>query len=189
MSVDCAWDTSMHDCATLNKPTPSGTIIFGVVRVAVRLAYPPKTEIVLRKRIAINIYRKPSIRDRLFRHIVGETETRAGSGVYYDVVAHVPKASLEREEPASLARMAAQHPDAAAAVRRGDDSADDESRLESYIKSIQAVEWMLKLDRLRQESAVFNMLSRHEKSQLAAQTFRMKRTISLPNTSSVSADE
>ena len=61
----------MHENAALNKPTPSGTIIYGIVRVGVPLAYPLKTEIVLRKRIAINVYRKPSIRDRLIRRIVG----------------------------------------------------------------------------------------------------------------------
>lgn len=65
---------------------------------------------------------------------------------------------------------------------------DRTSYVEAYIKSIQAVEWMLKLDRLRQESAVLNMLSRHEKAQRMSygmngqSNFRMKRTISLPNT-------
>lgn len=87
------------------------------------------------KRIALNVYRKPSIRDRLMRRIVG-ADTRSGTGVYCDIVAHVPKASLEREEPASLARMAALNPDAA---RGGDTSGADESSLETYIKSIRYI--------------------------------------------------
>lgn len=32
--------------------------------------------------------------------------------------------------------------------------------IEAYTKSIRAVEYMLKLDRLRQESAMFNMIAR-----------------------------
>lgn len=34
------------------------------------------------------------------------------------------------------------------------------SYIESYTKAIQAVEWMLKLDRLRQESAMYSTLSK-----------------------------
>jgi hypothetical protein len=88
------------------------------------------------------------------------------------------------EDRTSLALMAARH--------HGDQPksalANDRSTyVEAYTKSIQTVEWMLQLDRLRQESAVLNMLSRHEKAQrigygVNGQTLRMKRTISLPNT-------
>lgn len=97
------------------------------------------------------------------------------------MVASIPKSDLE--DRTSLALMAARH-DQNKPAPVGDRS----SYVEAYIKSIQAVEWMLKLDRLRQESAVLNMLSRHEKAQRLSYgmngqgNFRMKRTISLPNT-------
>lgn len=65
------------------------------------------------------------------------------------------------------------------------------SYIEEYTKSIQAVEWMLKLDRLRQESAMLNMLSKQERAArlsngfgIPSNNFRMKRTVSLPNTCS-----
>lgn len=85
------------------------------------------------------------------------------------------------EDRSSLALMAARHVDQPKSALVDDRS----TYVEAYMKSIQAVEWMLKLDRLRQESAVLNMLSRHEKAQRIGangQNFRMKRTISLPNT-------
>uniref|UniRef100_A0AC34GCX8 Uncharacterized protein n=1 Tax=Panagrolaimus sp. ES5 TaxID=591445 RepID=A0AC34GCX8_9BILA len=48
---------------------------------------------------------------------------------------------------------------------------------------------MLKLDRLRQESAMFNMLNKHERAArlsgiygMPSNNFRMKRATSLPNT-------
>lgn len=70
--------------------------------------------------------------------------------------------------------------------------------IEAYTKSIRAVEYMLKLDRLRQESAMFNMLARwgfillkfifrqnlsaaHKNNSTVISGLRMKRCISLPN--------
>lgn len=67
----------------------------------------------------------------------------------------------------------------------------ESSYIEAYTKSIQAVEWMLKLDRLRQESAMLNMLTKQERAArlsngfgIPSNNFRMKRTVSLPNTTS-----
>ncbi|EJW80867.1 hypothetical protein WUBG_08224, partial [Wuchereria bancrofti] len=63
-----------------------------------------------------------------------------------------------------------------------------ETYIEAYTKSIQVVESMLKLDRLRQEVAINNMLSRQERLNRmsyfgnALPNYRMKRTASLPNT-------
>ncbi|KAI6191397.1 Kinesin motor domain-containing protein [Aphelenchoides bicaudatus] len=179
MSATSSWDSSLHNEPLLNKANSNGELIFAVVRVLVRLSYPFNTEVVLRKRICMSVYKKPSFKDRLLRKIV-DTRTTTGTGVYYDVVASIPKSDME--DRASLALMAARHDQNKATP--GDKSA----YVEAYIKSIQAVEWMLKLDRLRQESAVLNMLSRHEKAQRLSygmngqSNFRMKRTISLPNT-------
>lgn len=84
----------------------------------------------------------------------------------YDVVAHVPKSSLDMEDRTSLAMMAARHTPSVddEAPHPGSSSGaatkSQSSYIEAYTKSIQAVEWMLKLDRLRQESAMYNMLSK-----------------------------
>jgi hypothetical protein len=115
--------------------------------------------------------------------------------VYYDLVGHIPKATLDMEDRETLAMMAARH------TSTNEDDLDEKQRqrlspsrcqsnyIEAYTKSIQAVEWMLKLDRLRQESAMFNMLNKHERAArlsgvygIPSNNFRMKRAVSLPNT-------
>ncbi|RCN26698.1 hypothetical protein ANCCAN_27575 [Ancylostoma caninum] len=96
------------------------------------------------------------------------------------------------EERSSLALMAARHTSSTEEEQAsGNDDGRQSNRqlsyIEAYTKSIQAVESMLKLDRLRQEVAITNMLSRRERHQrlshlgLPSQSFRMKRAVSLPN--------
>ncbi|KIH66705.1 hypothetical protein ANCDUO_02967 [Ancylostoma duodenale] len=117
----------------------------------------------------------------------------AGGGVSAQVTAERPAASShDMEERSSLALMAARH---TASTEEEQASGNDDGRqsnrqlsyIEAYTKSIQAVESMLKLDRLRQEVAITNMLSRRERHQrlshlgLPSQSFRMKRAVSLPN--------
>lgn len=69
------------------------------------------------------------------------------------------------EDRETLAMMAARHTstneDETDEKRPRPSTARSQSNyIEAYTKSIQAVEWMLKLDRLRQESAMFNMLNK-----------------------------
>lgn len=69
-----------------------------------------------------------------------------GTGVLYDVVAHVPKSSLDPEARETLALIAA----------RGEstEAADGESYIEKYTRGISEVESILALDRLRQVQPV-----------------------------------
>lgn len=66
-------------------------------------------DLVLRKRLAINIYKRQSITDRLkiFNRIVGKSDNTNHTGVTYEVVSNIPKASEELEERESLAQIAA----------------------------------------------------------------------------------
>uniref|UniRef100_A0A1I7SLJ5 Kinesin motor domain-containing protein n=1 Tax=Bursaphelenchus xylophilus TaxID=6326 RepID=A0A1I7SLJ5_BURXY len=176
MSVTCSWDSSLHQDQLLNKVPQNGELIYGIVRVAVRLSYPFNAELVIRKRICLNVYKKTSFKDRLMKKI-GVQGTVNGTGVYYDIVAHVPKSSLDMEDRASLAMMAARHADEQKTTINGQCA-----YVEAYTKSIQAVECMLKLDRLRQENAVANSLGKAERKKYQATSFRMKRTVSLPST-------
>ncbi|WKY14498.1 hypothetical protein Q1695_000214 [Nippostrongylus brasiliensis] len=179
----CSWDSSIHDHPALNVPSSSNEKVYAIVKVGVRLSHPCSMELVLRKRVCLNIYKKASLTDRIRKRIVG-SESLHRTAVYYDVVAHLPKSSHDMEERSSLALMAARH-----TTSSDDDGSSDEGRhssrqlsyIEAYTKSIQAVESMLKLDRLRQEVAITNMLSRRERQQrlshlcMPSQSFRMKR--------------
>ncbi|VDL77237.1 unnamed protein product [Nippostrongylus brasiliensis] len=193
----CSWDSSIHDHPALNVPSSSNEKVYAIVKVGVRLSHPCSMELVLRKRVCLNIYKKASLTDRIRKRIVG-SESLHRTAVYYDVVAHLPKSSHDMEERSSLALMAARH-----TTSSDDDGSSDEGRhssrqlsyIEAYTKSIQAVESMLKLDRLRQEVAITNMLSRRERQQrlshlcMPSQSFRMKRAVSLPNAISLVSPE
>ncbi|VDK72292.1 unnamed protein product [Onchocerca ochengi] len=187
ISATCSWDSSIHENPALNKPTEGFDRIYAIVKVTVRLSYPCEMDIVLRKRICMHVYNKTGLTERLMKKLVG-SDSIAGTSVYYDVVAHIPKSSLDVEDRTSLARMAAHH-----SMNNDDDLSDTnrghkESYIEAYTKSIQVVESMLKLDRLRQEVAINNMLNRQERLNRmnyftnGLSNCRMKRTTSLPNT-------
>uniref|UniRef100_A0A0N4Z4F3 Kinesin motor domain-containing protein n=1 Tax=Parastrongyloides trichosuri TaxID=131310 RepID=A0A0N4Z4F3_PARTI len=202
MKVSCPWDSSIHGEPSLNRVSNSNEKIYGVVKVNVRITQPVPMELVLRKRICMSVYKKPSLTEMLIKKIV-RNENIYSTKVFYDVVAQIPKSSLEMENRESLALLAASTGD--------DDNSKNNLKsgllynssnnggiislekqmkyIETYTKTIQDVECMLKLDRLRQEAAMLNMIPRNERAQRmsfgnTSSSFRMKRTISLPNSMS-----
>uniref|UniRef100_A0A914C1N4 Kinesin motor domain-containing protein n=1 Tax=Acrobeloides nanus TaxID=290746 RepID=A0A914C1N4_9BILA len=197
MTATCSWDSSIHSCPSLNRASANPELIYAVVWVIVRLSHPISLDLVLRKRICLNVYKKPSLAGRFMRKLMG-SDILNGSGIIYNIIPHIPKSSSEVENRASLAFMAARNmsmseeDSVCPSNTRIEESeivpALNSSYIESYARSIRAVEWMLKLDRLRQESAMYNTLNRRERSHrmsnfgLPNGPFRMKRTISLPNT-------
>jgi kinesin family protein 13 len=56
-----SWDSSLHDSASLNRVTPANERLYMVVKAVVRLSHPASMELVLRKRVAINIFKKQSL--------------------------------------------------------------------------------------------------------------------------------
>lgn len=90
MTAECSWDSSIHENQALNRVTPGHEHVYAVLKVAIRLSHPADMEIILRKRLCFNIYKKASIAERLMKRIVGtvrflcETSTFDGviSGYY-----------------------------------------------------------------------------------------------------------
>lgn len=80
--------------------------VYMILRVTVRLSYPATMDLVLRKRLAINIYKRQSLTERIKKKIV-RTDLITACGVTYLVVSNVPKASEELEDRESLAQLAA----------------------------------------------------------------------------------
>ena len=126
-------------------------------------------DLILRKRLAINIYKKQSLTSILKKKI-GRIDSITSSGVMYEIVSNVPKASEELEDRESLAQLAAS----------GEDSGDGETYIEKYTKSVGAVESILTLDRLRQNLAVKELLQNQQGGKISAS---MKKTLSVPNLS------
>jgi kinesin family protein 13 len=136
-----------------------------ILRITVRLSHPAPMNLVLRKRLALNIYKRQSITDRIKRKIV-RSDVITQCGVTYEVVSNVPKACEELEDRESLAQL----------VASGEESSfcDGETYIEKYTRGVSAVESILTLDRLRQSVAVKELL------QARGQPL-MRKTASVPN--------
>ncbi|XP_070160505.1 kinesin-like protein KIF13A isoform X7 [Polyergus mexicanus] len=164
-----AWDSSIHDNVHLNRVTDVNERVFLILKTTVRLSHPAPMDLVLRKRLALNIYKRQSITDRIFKRIV-RIDCLTQTGVTYEVVSNIPKASEELEDRESLAQIAAS----------GEDNSlcDGETYIEKYTRGVSAVESILTLDRLRQSVAVKELL------QAQGQPL-MRKTASVPNFSQI----
>lgn len=107
----------------------------------------------------------------LFFHFIRNDNTMYQTGVTYEVVSNIPKASEELEDRESLAQIAASGDDCSAI--------DGETYIEKYTKGVSAVESILTLDRLRQSVAVKELETAH------GQPLSMRKTVSVPNFSQV----
>lgn len=127
-----AWDSSIHDDLHLNRATDTNERVFLILKTTVRLSHPAQMDLVLRKRLALNIYKKQSLADKLFKRIV-RTDGLTQTGVTYEVVSNIPKASEELEDRESLAQIAAS----------GEDSGlcDGETYIGNFILSLLFFSW------------------------------------------------
>ncbi|XP_041039726.1 kinesin-like protein KIF13A isoform X2 [Carcharodon carcharias] len=170
VSAVASWDSSVHDSIYLNKVTPQNERIYLIVKTTVQLSHPAAVELVLRKRIAVNVYNKQSFTQSLkrrmsYKHILHSC------GVTYEIVSNIPKASEEAEDRETLALMAAKS--------ENDGSGDGETYIEKYTRGVLEVENILSLERLRQAVTV--------KEALSSKGRHMKRSVSTPNVHHVSS--
>lgn len=110
----CSWDSSIHDSQALNRVTENNERVYLILKTTVRLSHPAPMDLVLRKRLAINIYKRQSITEKLKKIRFGKSDNTNQSGVTYEVVSNIPKASEELEERESLAQIAATGEDCSA---------------------------------------------------------------------------
>ncbi|XP_070533072.1 kinesin-like protein KIF13A isoform X2 [Ptychodera flava] len=165
VSAVASWDSSIHDSIHLNRVTGHNERVYLIVKVVARLSHPAAMEMVLRKRISVNIYKKQSFGSAL-RKKLARADPVYACGVTYEVVSNIPKASEDPEDRESLALMAASGADEGG-------TADGETYIEKYTKGVSAVESILALDRLRQEVVI--------KEKLTAQGRPLRKTASVPN--------
>uniref|UniRef100_A0A7N8X7A9 Kinesin family member 13A n=1 Tax=Mastacembelus armatus TaxID=205130 RepID=A0A7N8X7A9_9TELE len=163
VSAVCSWDSSIHDSVHLNRVTSPNERIYLIIKATVQLSHPASMELVLRKRIAVNIYNKQSFTQSLKRRM-SLKNTLYSCGVTYEIVSNIPKASEEPEERETLALMAA---------RDSEETKDGETYIEKYTRGVLEVENILSLERLRQAVTV--------KEVLAAKGRHLRRSISTPN--------
>uniref|UniRef100_A0A803T3F3 Kinesin family member 13A n=1 Tax=Anolis carolinensis TaxID=28377 RepID=A0A803T3F3_ANOCA len=143
VSATAAWDSSVHDSVHLNRITPQNERIYLIVKITVQLSHPAAMELMLRKRIAANIYNKQSFTQSLKRRISMKNVWYA-CGVAYEIVSNIPKATEEIEDRETLALMAAKN--------ENEGASDGETYIEKYTRGVLQLENILSLERLRQVS-------------------------------------
>ncbi|KAM6135226.1 kinesin-like protein KIF13A [Pterocles gutturalis] len=169
VSATAAWDSSVHDSVHLNRVTPQNERIYLIVKTTVQLSHPAAMELVLRKRIAANIYNKQSFTQSLKRRISLKNIYYA-CGVTYEIVSNIPKATEEIEDRETLALMAARS--------ENEGTSDGETYIEKYTRGVLQVENILSLERLRQAVTV--------KEAFSTKARNVRRSISTPNVHNVS---
>ncbi|XP_051922596.1 kinesin-like protein KIF13A isoform X3 [Hippocampus zosterae] len=164
VSAVCSWDSSIHDSVHLNRVTSPHERIYLILKTTVQLSHPASMELVLRKRVAVNIYNKQSFTQSLKRRMSLKNMLYS-CGVTYDIVSNIPKASEEPEERETLALMAAR--------ADSEETQDGETYIEKYTRGVLQVENILSLERLRQAVTV--------KEALTTKGRHLRRSVSTPN--------
>uniref|UniRef100_A0A8C9DVP3 Kinesin family member 13A n=1 Tax=Prolemur simus TaxID=1328070 RepID=A0A8C9DVP3_PROSS len=170
VSATASWDSSVHDSVHLNRVTPQNERIYLIVKTTVQLSHPAAMELVLRKRIAANIYNKQSFTQSLKRRI-SLKNIFYSCGVTYEIVSNIPKATEEIEDRETLALLAARS--------ENEGTADGETYIEKYTRGVLQVENILSLERLRQAVTV--------KEALSTKARHIRRSLSTPNVHNVSS--
>ena len=65
-----------------------------IVKAVIRLSDPAAMDLVLRKRICFNVYKRHSITDKIRRRM-GHTSSLTSLGVVYEIVSNIPKVSSD----------------------------------------------------------------------------------------------
>ncbi|KAM9317134.1 kinesin-like protein KIF13B [Gastrophryne carolinensis] len=164
VKVEASWDCTIHNCPQLSKGSSADERVYLIVRVTVQLSHPAEMQLVLRKRICVNVYSRQGFAQNFLRRM-SHRSSITGCGVTFEIVSNIPEDSQSSEDREALARLAANADDAS--------SADSEAYIEKYLRSVLAVENILTLDRLRQEVAV--------KEQLSSKGKLNRRSLSSPN--------
>jgi kinesin family protein 13 len=82
----------LHDLLSYMSVTANERVYL-ILKTTVHLSYPATMDLVLRKRLSLNIYKKQSITDRIRRKIV-RSDCLNQCGVTYEVVSNIPKVCI-----------------------------------------------------------------------------------------------
>ncbi|KAK2853485.1 hypothetical protein Q5P01_006146 [Channa striata] len=166
VKAEASWDSTVHECPQLSRggAWPEQRVYL-TIRVVVQLSHPADMQLVLRKRICVNVNPGRQGFAHNFLRRMSTRSTIPGCGVTFEVVSNIPGDAPGSEDREMLARLAAS--------AHNSQSADDEAAIEKYLRSVLSLENILTLDRLRQEVAV--------KEQLTSRGRSNRRSLSSPS--------
>nr|XP_043886061.1 kinesin-like protein KIF13B isoform X2 [Solea senegalensis] len=171
VKAEASWDSTVHECPQLSRggAWPEHRVYL-TVRVVVQLSHPADMQLVLRKRICVNVNPGRQGFAHNFLRRMSTRSTIPGCGVTFEVVSNIPGDAPGSEDREMLARLAAS--------AHNSQSGDDEAAIEKYLRSVMSLENILTLDRLRQEVAV--------KEQLVSRGRSNRRSLSSPSVNRMS---
>nr|XP_033481675.1 kinesin-like protein KIF13B isoform X2 [Epinephelus lanceolatus] len=157
VKAEASWDSTVHECPQLSR----GGVwpeqrVYLTIRVVVQLSHPADMQLVLRKRICVNVNPGRQGFAHNFLRRMSTRSTIPGCGVTFEVVSNIPGDAPGSEDREMLANLAAS--------AHNSQSGDDEAAIEKYLRSVLSLENILTLDRLRQEVAVKEQLTGRGKS-------------------------
>uniref|UniRef100_A0A3B3WHN0 Kinesin family member 13Ba n=1 Tax=Poecilia mexicana TaxID=48701 RepID=A0A3B3WHN0_9TELE len=166
VKAEASWDSTVHECPQLSRggSWPEQRVYL-TVRAVVQLSHPADMQLVLRKRICVNVNPGRQGFAHNFLRRMSTRSTIPGCGVTFEVVSNIPGDAPGSEDREMLARLAAS--------AHNSQSGDDEAAIEKYLRSVMSLENILTLDRLRQEVAV--------KEQLTGKGRSSRRSLSSPS--------
>ncbi|KAM6950499.1 kinesin-like protein KIF13B isoform 2-T2 [Lycodopsis pacificus] len=166
VKAEASWDSTVHECPQLSRggAWPEHRVYL-TVRVVVQLSHPADMQLVLRKRLCVNVNPGRQGFAHNFLRRMSTRSTIPGCGVTFEVVSNIPGDAPGSEDREMLANLAAS--------AHNSQSADNEAAIEKYLRSVLSLENILTLDRLRQEVAVKEQLTSRGKSN--------RRSISSPS--------
>ncbi|KAM9409082.1 kinesin-like protein KIF13B [Pholidichthys leucotaenia] len=171
VKAEASWDSTVHECPQLSRGgTWPEQRVYLTVRVVVQLSHPADMQLVLRKRICVNLNPGRQGFAHNFLRRMSTRSTIPGCGVTFEVVSNIPGDAPGSEDREMLARLAAN--------AHNSQSGDDEAAIEKYLRSVLSLENILTLDRLRQEVAVREQLTSRGRSN--------RRSISSPSVNRLS---
>ncbi|XP_056284263.1 kinesin-like protein KIF13B isoform X2 [Pseudoliparis swirei] len=170
VKAEASWDSTVHECPHLSRVSSADQRVYLTVSAVVQLSHPAHMQLVLRKRVCVNVTGRQGFAQSLLKRM-SQRSTIPGCGVTFEIVSNIPGDIHGPEDREMLARLAASTED--------DQSAESEAAIEKYLRSVLAVENILTLDRLRQEVAV--------REQLGVRGKASRRCLSSPNINRLSA--
>uniref|UniRef100_A0AAQ4RZM9 Kinesin family member 13Bb n=1 Tax=Gasterosteus aculeatus aculeatus TaxID=481459 RepID=A0AAQ4RZM9_GASAC len=170
VKAEASWDSTVHECPQLSRAASAAgdQRVYLTVSALVQLSHPAYMQLVLRKRVCVNVSGRQGFAQSLLKRM-SQRSSIPGCGVTFEIVSNIPGDIHGPEDREMLARLAASTED--------DQSADSEAAIEKYLRSVLTVENVLTLDRLRQEVAV--------KEQLAVSSKASRRCRSSPSVNRV----
>ncbi|XP_044059636.1 kinesin-like protein KIF13B isoform X5 [Siniperca chuatsi] len=171
VKAEASWDSTVHECPQLSRggAWPEQRVYL-TIRVVVQLSHPADMQLVLRKRICVNVNPGRQGFAHNFLRRMSTRSTIPGCGVTFEVVSNIPGDAPGSEDREMLARLATS--------AHNSQSADEEAAIEKYLRSVLSLENILTLDRLRQEVAV--------KEQLTSRGRGNRRSLSSPSVNRLS---